>query len=716
MYIHYREPRSVRVTAANRPYQFLGGGKSMLTGSLKSAGRKRIRVIGLCAAISSALLLASQVHAQSNEGAAAAAEAGTAQEKAVELDGITVSAPRLEESTPIELAKYGNRLQIIEGEDIARRGFVDVTQALQQMAPSVSIVSKTGAFDYVYVSMQGSRSSEVLWLVDGVRINNRLFATTTPLDTIPAAMIERIEVLEGGQGLFYGTQAVAGVVNVVTKATLEKGTDGQLSIGVDSHDGRHLSGNVRTAIGPHQLVAYASNDEAKGYNSFHPDDWQPSGTDRDRSYDVTTVGVKYAVESERVRVSAGYQRTNAKLDVAEPSLIRSYYNERVEDVVSLKLDWEVSDQFGFYVKSYYHNWDSGVSEIDNVVGRPGDAVVIYDKTPWYYKDYGLNAMAKYAPGNGVEYYLGYDYQNYNGGDGTMAIDAKTEKVHAAIAQVRTMDKFVDGLALSAGFRFNKPMHGDNATVWNVSGQYNISENLFLRATTGTAYRLPDADQLFTIDPCCTQGNPGLKAEQSRNLNASIGGFFDLGQRSASWELVGFTREVENLIEEVEDPVTGIYTYQNGASGAKVKGFMATTTLPLTDSLTATASYTRTDAKQDGRQIARIPDATAKLLLNLAPVGSRFGGSLITTYSGDTHRPISGVGDVPYGNFWLVDLSAYMQFGEDDRHRLSARVENVADKRYITTLLRTIPDAGGRPYAARNIGPPRTFYLTYSYAF
>ena len=59
-------------------------------------------------------------------------------------------------------------------------------------------------------------------LFKAVRISNRLYNGTTPLDTIPAHMIERIEIMEGGQGLFYGTQAVAGAVNVVTKSFAAK--------------------------------------------------------------------------------------------------------------------------------------------------------------------------------------------------------------------------------------------------------------------------------------------------------------------------------------------------------------------------------------------------------------------------------------------------------------------------------------------------------------
>ena len=84
--------------------------------------------------------------------------------------------------------------------------------------PGLYVAPKNGAFDYINCSLQGSRCEDILWLVDGVRTANRLYNTTTPLDTIPASMIERVEVLYGGQGIFYGTQSVAGVVNVVTKS------------------------------------------------------------------------------------------------------------------------------------------------------------------------------------------------------------------------------------------------------------------------------------------------------------------------------------------------------------------------------------------------------------------------------------------------------------------------------------------------------------------
>lgn len=84
------------------------------------------------------------------------------------------------------------------------------------MVPGLYLTPLGGAFSYVSASFQGLRTNEILWLVDGVRISSRLYNSVTPIDTLPAHMVGRIEVLEGGQGLFYGTMAVGGVINVVT--------------------------------------------------------------------------------------------------------------------------------------------------------------------------------------------------------------------------------------------------------------------------------------------------------------------------------------------------------------------------------------------------------------------------------------------------------------------------------------------------------------------
>ena len=119
----------------------------------------------------------------------------------------------LEETLPQELAKYGARVDVVTGRQIELSNFPDVAQVLSRSVPGLYVAPQSGPFSYVFASLQGSRTNEVLYLIDGVRISNRLYNTTPPLDTVPAHMVDRIEVLEGGQSLFFGTQAVAGVTS-----------------------------------------------------------------------------------------------------------------------------------------------------------------------------------------------------------------------------------------------------------------------------------------------------------------------------------------------------------------------------------------------------------------------------------------------------------------------------------------------------------------------
>ena len=212
---------------------------------------------------------------------------------------VAVAAPKLEEELPQELERTGVRVQTITSAQIENGGYYDVAQALQALVPGLYLAPRAGAFDYVTASLQGSRTNEILWLVDGVRISNRLYNGTTPLDTIPAHMIERIEVLEGGQGLFYGTQAVAGAINVVTKAYTDDAS-GRLQSGFDTNKGGHVNLFARDTQNGHRFVAYGSKDKATGYRPWPAGEIQPSTTDLRRSYDVLTVGGKI-----RVRLLAG---------------------------------------------------------------------------------------------------------------------------------------------------------------------------------------------------------------------------------------------------------------------------------------------------------------------------------------------------------------------------------------------------------------------------
>ena len=88
------------------------------------------------------------------------------------METITITGARVEETIPLDLSRYGNRVEVITGEEIAQHGFVDVTQALQMLVPGLHVRPKNGQFDYFDASLQGSRNAEILWLIDVMELGS----------------------------------------------------------------------------------------------------------------------------------------------------------------------------------------------------------------------------------------------------------------------------------------------------------------------------------------------------------------------------------------------------------------------------------------------------------------------------------------------------------------------------------------------------------------
>ena len=637
---------------------------------------------------------------------------------------VVVTGARLEQSLPQELSTYGNRLTIVSGDQIEKGGYDDVSQVLQNLVPGLYVSPKNGPFDYVDVSLQGSRTNEVLWLVDGVRVSNRLYNSTTPLDTLPAHMIERIEVLEGGQGLFYGTQSVAGVINVITKGFTDK-PGAQFSAGADSNDGTHADGYYRAGANGNQFVVFGSSDQADGFQPFPDADYQPSVTNRKRGYDVKTLGAKYAHDfGDSIRLSLGYQTTDGKLDSAYAYAVQKAFNARNEDIFTATLDVTASQMVQLYVKAYYHKWDSFWTEYDVDTSNPGVYDLGSDRDFWGFKDQGVNALVKITPGTKIDYYVGYDYQKYTGRDDELLIAQNQESVNAIFGQVRTTDDLWKKGRLAFGVRDNKPSVGQSRSVWNLSGQYDVSEQFHVRAAVGTSFRLPDAYELFAIDPFCCVGNPNLKPESSDNLNASIGGMVGSSTR-VSWELVYFRRYIENLIRDVDDGTGSGNTIAENVDGkVRVYGNQIVLKFVPSDSWSANVSYTHNDSQSNLTSggydtIPGIPKEQVAASLNFEPRSKRVGATVSLNHVGSVYDVVGGgIGQLQRGNYTVADLSGRVYLDSARRHTLSLRLENAFDKTYTTRYARaTVDDTDPAVfYPARNLGVPRTFHLRYDYSF
>jgi len=651
-----------------------------------------------------ALLLATQALAASATGATATDEEA--------LREVIVTARSLEVTTPLELSQLGFDVEFVTQEAVKRQGFVDLPQAIEMLVPGAFVATQAGAFSYLNMSLLGSRTGDVLWTVDGVRINNRLYNGTSPADTLPAAMIERVEVMKGGHGLLYGTQAVAGVINVVTKA-FSDAPDGAVSLGGDSRDGLHLNAYARGSLGEHKFVAWGSKDRTDGYSLY--DSYQPGATTRDRRYDVDSVGLKYGYDfTDDLSLTLQGVHTEAALDYPTPAFTN--VNDRNEDILSGRLDYAASERVKLFVKGYFHDWDTDYYPATD----PADSAF------WGYRDFGASASAQMDLTRGLQYVVGYDFQKYRGRDEVLLIEEQTEKAQALYAQVRSTDELSAKARFSAGLRYNDT-GGTHATVWSASGTWQFTEALYVEGSLGTSFLLPDAYQLYAIDPFDTRGNPNLKPEESFNINLAVGGRIETGGRPLAWQATGWSRRVKNLIvDDDTNPPAGFDTvFINSDGRAKMSGFELLLRGAFTDSLGFDTSYmySRERDPGTGEQLQNRPKHTAKLGLTWEQAGSPFGASVAMKYVGSTYADLLGANGAAtretYGKDVIANLG--LQWYPDAmtrHHRLSLRVENLFDSDYVTRIRSTRLTGSPAPtrLVYRNQGAPRTYFASYSYSF
>lgn len=135
------------------------------------------------------------------------------EEETVAMQDVIITATRTEQ----EILDVPQHVTVITEEEIKESGVKSVAEILnKQSGASVSDYGATGALKTV--SLRGSTSEQVLVLIDGVRINNAQ-SGSVDLSLVPVENIERIEIVRGGTSAYYGSDAIGGVINIITKKT-----------------------------------------------------------------------------------------------------------------------------------------------------------------------------------------------------------------------------------------------------------------------------------------------------------------------------------------------------------------------------------------------------------------------------------------------------------------------------------------------------------------
>ncbi|QNA43037.1 TonB-dependent receptor plug domain-containing protein [Lacibacter sediminis] len=145
-----------------------------------------------------------------------------AQQKEIELDPITVTASL----TPVSASKTGRNILIIKG-DVLQKLPVQSIDELLRYVPGVEVQSRGPMGAQADFTIRGGTFQQVLVILDGIRLNDPLTGHFSSYIPISPAEIDRIEVLKGASSAIYGTEAVGGVIHIISKTfAAKKNTNG----------------------------------------------------------------------------------------------------------------------------------------------------------------------------------------------------------------------------------------------------------------------------------------------------------------------------------------------------------------------------------------------------------------------------------------------------------------------------------------------------------
>lgn len=540
---------------------------------------------------------------------------------------------------PTEQRKFGGTVRVISREQIEDSDAYTVGEVLARQ-PGVDVVNTGGPGGVSSIFLRGANSQHTKVMIDGSPVNDpsnpsRGFdAANLTLDNV-----ERIEIMPGPQSLLYGSEAIGGVVNIITRRG-----HGPLSGALSAQGGAYGTNREGGFVqGSYGVVDYSLSGSWLDTRSFSA---AAGGAEND-PFQVGALAGAFGVQltdNTELVYRLRYTDSNAHIDDASFSIgqpptddpFRVYLSKNMVQRFELNntmLDGNLHNMFAYDYITYKRSDRDDVFPA-NVDGSTRQFTYLGTALLWPGHEFSLgmqhwfeSATAQYPPS--VPDHAS-QYQ-----DGIFVQDQLT---------------LAERLHLTAGVRWDDHSRAGPHQTYRTTAAYELREtNTRLRASLGTGYRAPSlSENLFPY------GNPNLKPEQSKGWE------YGLDQSFADGNLVFgatyFRNDYKNLI--LFDPMT--YTLLN-IGQARSHGIELTADLYLGSQWNVWGSYTHTDTYDNdtGNQLVRRPRDKGTFGLTRTfgekrgsiTMAARMIGQRIDARDGSVVLPHYNVVDV-YGDYWI----------------------------------------------------------------
>jgi vitamin B12 transporter len=580
-------------------------------------------------------------------------------------DEIIVTANRTEQ----HLSETGKSITVIGVTQIEQRQNVSVADLLRS-TPGVTLSRNGGAGTLTSIFIRGAQSEQTVALIDGVKLND----PSSPAGGFNFAdlltdNIERIEILRGPQSVLWGSQAIGGVVNLITHQPTEH-LALRASGEYGSHNEGHLTGTVSGTTGPLALSAGAGYLSTDGISVA---DAALGNKERD-GYHLFGANAKAVVTiSDAVSADLRGFYTKSKVDLDGFAFTPPYLPtddseyQRQEQVVGYaglnaalfggRLKNRLAVEYALIDRSIY---DPTQTPSKTSSGRGRNVRYEYqgiaDLTGWARATFGAEHQRE-------------TYHNFDTFDGPTRAHATTNSVYGDLHL-----KPLDGLNLGGGVRYDHHDVFGHATTAGADISYSPNQGATrLKASYGEGFKAPSLYQLYG-----PFGDKTLQPERAHGFDAGIVQRL-FGRRvelSATW----FTRKVR---DEIDFDLTS-FTYGNIAR-VRSEGVELEALVRPVDGLTIDANYTYAKSTNReptdpnfGKDLQRRPRNSFNIA---ADYDWAFGLSTGATVTRVSHSFDDTANLNRLKGYTLVDLRA--AYPVTANIEIYGRIENLFDKIYET---------------------------------
>ncbi|HEY2583807.1 MAG TPA: TonB-dependent receptor [Mucilaginibacter sp.] len=592
------------------------------------------------------------------------------------LNDVEVTATR----SPKKLSEIGMVVEIISSQQIAQAQ----GKSLPQLLNTIPGITFSGAENAPGISsslyLRGASTGNTLILIDGFPANNAsAIDGSYDLNAFPLDQIDHIEILKGSGSTLYGSDAVAGVINIITKHPAGQGLKANVQASGGTYSTFNESAGLNGEINNTGIAVNLSHTDSKGF---------PAATDttgkagfKDDGFHQTSISVNLNQQiTEKFSLNGNFQtsynRGDLPLGAYQEDDTYTYNNTFLFGGIGAKL----------LLKKGTLIFNASQNNVWNNYNDP--PTTLNDSTRQDTKNKGritnIEAILNYKPGKHFDLTSGADFKHsstdqYNPPASVISSDS----AHNSITSIYSSLFYKAGIFhMELGGRYNHHSKYGNNFTYTINPSIFLADQFKLFATIASAFKAPSLYQLSS-----QYGNPNLKPETTTSYEAGFD--WELIKNTLSFNTAFYKNNTTDVIYFYTESVSPYAFYKNGAS-QRDKGFESELKLNM-DKLTASAyaayvTGTLTDANGVvTNNLYRRPKNTCGANIYYQFIKS-FSAGINYKYTGD--RTDQNFNTFPttivtLKHYNLVD--AHLQFDVNKHISLFADLKNLFDEKYTDWL-------------------------------